>query len=167
MLKDSPQIQWLVRPSATCGCWVNLPQSQDQMQSLWAFSLCKARENIPLQKDALGQMFVYERILRWNSGLGGSEIQNLEVAILWHLGQWLHIYPQRCNFDLATIYYLIITRLRSSRSRYKVGCHWHQTIIFFLFFLLKRSSSSSPPKRFSFFSHHFCSFSYHPWREHG
>ena len=36
-------------PSAFSGCCLTLPQSQDQMQSLWAFSLWKDRENISLQ----------------------------------------------------------------------------------------------------------------------
>ena len=106
-LVETTQIE--LKPSATCAWWLNLPQSQDQMQSLWAFSLCKARENITICKS-----------IRFVQCLSASESRDemLDFEVSRIQPMIAHILPQRCNFDRATIYYLMITRLRSSsRSR--------------------------------------------------
>lgn len=64
------------------------------------------RKHSPLQKYPFGQMFVNLVMKYWIWRFLDSRIERLRSFL------------QRCNFDRATIYYLMITRLRSSRSRF-------------------------------------------------
>ena len=96
---------WNVKPpSVVWGCCLNLPQSQDQMQSLWAFSLCKARENISLQKLFVCHVVVY----KW------SFLVNLLETLTGDFSQCMYL-PQWCNSDWQQQFiFWLFTRLRSS-----------------------------------------------------
>ena len=91
--------RWNVKPpSVVWGCCLNLPQSQDQMQSLWAFSLCKARENISLQKLFVFHVVVY----KW------WFLVNLFGDIDWRF-QPVHVSSTMMKFWWATtVYFLIV-----------------------------------------------------------
>ena len=97
--------RWNVKPpSVVWGCCLNLPQSQDQMQSLWAFSLCKARENISLQKLFVCHVVVY----KW------SFLVNLLETLTGDFSQCMYL-PQWCNSDWQQQFiFWLFTRLRSS-----------------------------------------------------